>query len=329
MSDDRDDAAFDSAGLVTGEAIALEIPVTSFVLRAAGAIIDLAAEVLLAFGLFYLVAVLAGDGGLDPAATAAVAIAALVVSIVLVPVAVETATRGRSLGKLAVGARVVRDDGGSIGFRHALVRGLTGVLEIVMTAGGLAAVVGLLSSRSRRLGDVLAGTHSRLERVPAAPPLVVEVPAPLAGWAATADAARLPDALARRLAQFLRQRSGMTEPSRSQLAAALARRRPRRSSRRCRPPPPRTSCSPSRHSAGGARSARCSSSTGTSPGSRRCSRTRREASPCARRRGGLSPLGPLRTAAARGSGPSPSPGAPAAAGRARRTGRSRADRAAD
>ncbi|NRG39956.1 RDD family protein [Rathayibacter sp. VKM Ac-2835] len=222
MSDDRDDAAFDSAGLVTGEAIALEIPVTSFVLRAAGAIIDLAAEVLLAFGLFYLVAVLSGDGGLDPAAWAAVAIAALVVSIVLVPVAVETATRGRSLGKLAVGARVVRDDGGSIGFRHALVRGLTGVLEIVMTAGGLAAVVGLLSSRSRRLGDVLAGTHSRLERVPAAPPLVVEVPAPLAGWAATADAARLPDALARRLAQFLRQRSGMTEPSRSQLAAALA-----------------------------------------------------------------------------------------------------------
>jgi uncharacterized RDD family membrane protein YckC len=227
MSDDRDDArldsaGFDTAGLVTGEAIALEIPVTSFVLRAAGAIIDLVAEFLLALGLFYLVFVLAGDGGLDPAATAAVAIAALVLSIVLVPVAVETATRGRSLGKLAVGARVVRDDGGAIGFRHALVRGLTGVLEIVMTAGGLAAVVGLLSRRSRRLGDVLAGTHSQLERVPAAPPLVVEVPAPLAGWATTADVARLPDALARRLAQFLRQRSGMTEPSRSQLARSLA-----------------------------------------------------------------------------------------------------------
>ncbi|NQX04118.1 RDD family protein [Rathayibacter sp. VKM Ac-2856] len=224
MSDDsaRDDFARDDAGLITGEAIALEIPVTSFVLRAAGAIIDLAAELLLAFGLFYLVAVLAGDGGLDAAASAAVAIAALVVSIVLVPVAVETATRGRSLGKLAVGARVVRDDGGAIGFRHALIRGLTGVLEIVMTAGGLAAVVGLLSRRSRRLGDVLAGTHSQLERVPAAPALVVEVPAPLEAWAATADVARLPDALARRLAQFLRQRGGMTEPSRSQLAAALA-----------------------------------------------------------------------------------------------------------
>ncbi|WP_085475331.1 RDD family protein [Rathayibacter oskolensis] len=215
--DERDDS-----GLITGEAIALDVPVTSFVLRASGAIIDLLAEFVLAFGLLYLVAALAGEGGLDDAALAAVGIAALVVSLVLVPVAVETATRGRSLGKLAVGARIVRDDGGAIGFRHALVRGLTGVLEIVMTAGGLAAVVGLLSQRSRRLGDILAGTHSQLERVPRVAPLQVEVPAPLLGWAATADAARLPDALARRLAQFLRQRGGMTEPSRSQLAASLA-----------------------------------------------------------------------------------------------------------
>jgi uncharacterized RDD family membrane protein YckC len=215
--DDRD-----SSGLVTGEAIALDVPVTSFVLRAAGAAIDLIAELLLALALFLLVGQLAGEGGLDDAALAAVGIAALVTSIVLVPLAVETASRGRSLGKLAIGARVVRDDGGSIGFRHALVRTLTGVLEIVMTAGGLAAVVGLLSQRSRRLGDVLAGTHSQLERVPHAEPLQVEVPRPLLAWAETADVARLPDALARRLAQFLRQREGMTEPSRSQLAASLA-----------------------------------------------------------------------------------------------------------
>ncbi|WP_258066547.1 RDD family protein [Rathayibacter sp. AY2B7] len=213
---------FDDADLITGEAIALEVPVTSFVLRAVGAIIDLIAELLLALGLFLLVSSLSGDGGLDPAASAAVAIAALVIAVVIVPVTVETASRGRSLGKLTVGARVVRDDGGSIGFRHALVRGLTGVLEILMTFGGLAAVVGLLSRRSRRLGDVLAGTHSQLERVPRAEPLVVEIPEPLRGWAVTADTARLPDALARRLAQFLRQRHGMTEPSRSQLAAALA-----------------------------------------------------------------------------------------------------------
>lgn len=221
MGIDRLDEGEDDS-LITGEAIALEVPVTSFVLRACGAVIDLVAEILLALALFYLVSVLAGGDGLDPSAAAAVGIAALVTSLVLVPVAVETATRGRSLGKLAVGARVVRDDGGAISFRHALVRGMTAVLEIVMTAGGLAAVVGLLSRRSRRLGDVLAGTHSQLERVPSVVELRAEVPEPLLGWAATADVARLPDALARRLAQFLRNRTGMTEPSRSQLAASLA-----------------------------------------------------------------------------------------------------------
>lgn len=135
MDDQRTDL-FDDTDLVTGEAIALEVPVASFVLRAVGAIVDLVAELLLALGLFLLVGSLSGDGGLDPAASAAVAVAALVVSIVIVPVTVETATRGRSLGKLVVGARVVRDDGGSIGFRHALVRGLTGVIEILMTFGG-------------------------------------------------------------------------------------------------------------------------------------------------------------------------------------------------
>ena len=33
-----------------------------------------------------------------------------------IPTAVETLSQGKSLGKLAVGARIVRDDGGSIGF---------------------------------------------------------------------------------------------------------------------------------------------------------------------------------------------------------------------
>ena len=43
------------------------------------------------------------------------------------PVAMETLTRGRTLGKMALGLRVVRDDGGPITFRQALVRGLVGL----------------------------------------------------------------------------------------------------------------------------------------------------------------------------------------------------------
>ena len=83
------------------------------------------------------------------------------------PIAVETLSHGRSLGKLACGLRVVRDDGGPIRFRHALVRGAIGVVEILMTFGVVACVASLVSARGRRLGDVFAGTLVVRERVPA------------------------------------------------------------------------------------------------------------------------------------------------------------------
>ncbi len=83
------------------------------------------------------------------------------------PIAVETLSHGRSLGKMACGLRVVRDDGGPIRFRHSLVRGLIGVIEILMTFGVVACIASLVSARGRRLGDVFAGTLVVRERVPA------------------------------------------------------------------------------------------------------------------------------------------------------------------
>ncbi|NQX14174.1 RDD family protein [Microbacteriaceae bacterium VKM Ac-2855] len=217
------DAGIDDDRLVTGEAVALEVAATPFVLRAAGAAIDFLLSVALVLALIFVVQWLANGNVFDDAAVQAVSLVASVLGLVVLPITVETATRGRSLGRLAVGARIVRDDGGAISFRHALIRGLTAMLEIVMTLGGLAAVVGLVSDRSRRLGDLLAGTHSQLERVPAPRAIALEVPNGLSDWAQTADVARLPDRLARRVAQFLRQSGEMTGPSRERLAFELAR----------------------------------------------------------------------------------------------------------
>ena len=56
--------------------------------------------------------------------------------IVGYPVVFEMATRGRSLGKMALGLRVVSDDGGPERFRQALFRALSGFIEIWMFAGG-------------------------------------------------------------------------------------------------------------------------------------------------------------------------------------------------
>ena len=215
-------AAPDELGLVTGEAVALEVRSTSWVLRAAGAIIDALAELGLFLALLYGISVLGDATHADSAIGTALVILDLVVSFILAPAVLETATRGRSLGKWAVGARIVRDDGGSIGFRHAFIRALTGIVEIVFTFGSIAAVVGLLNRRAKRLGDLLAGTVSQHERVPRPPVNALGVPAPLTEWAEIADVARLPDALARRIASFLSQAPRMVPASRARLAASLA-----------------------------------------------------------------------------------------------------------
>ncbi|MDF1479187.1 RDD family protein [Leifsonia sp. H3M29-4] len=208
--------------LVTGEAVALDLRPASFVLRAAGAIIDW----LVYFGTYLVLAIvflnLAGQLGLDEAITRAITITGLVLAIVVIPTAVETLTQGKSLGKLAIGARVVRDDGGSIGFRHAFIRALTGVFEIYFTFGGMASIIALLNGRAKRLGDLVAGTYSQHERVARLVPPAFGMPLELVEWSRTADVAKLPDALARRVAQFLAQASAMTPDSRARLARELA-----------------------------------------------------------------------------------------------------------
>ena len=209
--------------IMTGEAVALDLRPASFVLRGAGAIIDA-----ITYIGFYLLVVLfvlpalANTLGLDDAILTALGVAGLVIAIVVAPITVELLSHGRSLGKLAIGARIVRDDGGAIGFRQAFIRALTGVVEIYATLGGFAVVVSLLNSRSKRLGDLLAGTYSQYERVSMTDKPVYGVPAQLEEWALTADVARMPDRLARRISQFLAQASRLTPQTRQRVSHELA-----------------------------------------------------------------------------------------------------------
>ena len=209
--------------LITGEAVALDLRPTSFVLRAAGAAIDMLAYYLLYFAIILTVLSPLGSSFIDDAMLRAIAIIALVFCIVVVPMAVELLTHGRSLGKLAVGARVVREDGGAIGFRHAFIRALTGAVEVFITFGGIASLVGLLNGKAKRLGDFLAGTYSQHERISRIDPPVYGVPVELIEWSKTADVARMPSGLSRRIAQFLRQAGGHSAGSRVRIAEDLAR----------------------------------------------------------------------------------------------------------
>jgi hypothetical protein len=164
---------------------------------------------------------LGGIGVLDEATDRIATVSALVVSFLVLPLTMEVALKGRSLGKLAVGGRIVRLDGGATGFRHAFIRALLGVLEIYLTFGGIAVLTGAFTARSQRLGDLVAGTYSQRVRTP---PLVTSTPVlppALAGWAQVADVARLPDRLARRISQFLTSAPRMLPSARDRVARDL------------------------------------------------------------------------------------------------------------
>ncbi len=136
---------------------------------------------------------------------------------------------GQSPGKRLVHLRVIRTDGGPISLTESVVRNLVRIVDMMPSAYGIGVISMFISSQSRRLGDLAAGT------------LVVHDhrPATLEGLAALAAApaqpalmgADLPPELpVERLStgelqvveEFLRRRDGLF--NRPQLAELLARR---------------------------------------------------------------------------------------------------------
>ncbi len=221
LADWVDDDAGDDA-LLTGEAVELSLHPLPFGLRAAGALIDVVAMTILYVATIIGLFTLADSLGAEDAWFAVIGIGALVLAYVIAPMVVETVARGRSLGKLAVGGRIVRDDGGAISLRHALVRSLVGVVELRMTLGGLAALVGIFHPRSKRLGDVLAGTYCQNERISGRTAPIFGAPDALRGWMPVADVARMPDHLARRIGQFLAGARELESGRRDVIARSLA-----------------------------------------------------------------------------------------------------------
>jgi uncharacterized RDD family membrane protein YckC len=180
--------------LVTGEAVALELRPARLPSRALAVMLDLVVAVLVYIGV--TMALTAATSSMDDAARLAVSVACFLLVLVGVPIAVETLSHGRSLGKLAFGLRVVRDDGGPIRFRHALVRGAIGVVEILLTFGVVACIASFVSTRGRRLGDVFAGTLVVRERIPAGRTGFLPPPPPwLAGRFEDLDLSAVPDGL--------------------------------------------------------------------------------------------------------------------------------------
>ncbi|MER5571937.1 MULTISPECIES: RDD family protein [Streptomyces] len=207
--------------LVTGDAVVLGLRPARVPSRALAFALDL--FVYLTGYLLISVGLLVATASLDEAAAAAVTVASFVLVLVGVPIAVETLSHGKSLGKLACGLRVVREDGGPIRFRHALVRGAMGVVELLATFGSVACIASLVSERGRRLGDVFAGTLVIRERVPGARVMPVPAPPPwLAGRFAGLDLSAVPDGLWLAVRQYLTRMNQLDPAIGAAMAAKLA-----------------------------------------------------------------------------------------------------------
>lgn len=211
---------FDTQRFVTGEAVEIDLPAASLPLRMASGLIDL---LVAAVGVTLLVLVLPIDlFAADEALGQAFVIVVLALVMAGVPVTLETLLHGRTVGKLVMGLRTVRDDTGPIGLRHAVIRALAGTVELWATFGGLALLVASTNEKARRIGDLLAGTYVVRDRVGLS---LGEPPAPspaLAGWARGADIGVLPDALVVAARQFLLRAPHLTPPARASTGGGLA-----------------------------------------------------------------------------------------------------------
>ena len=206
--------------VVTGDAVVLDVQIAQLPVRALSAIIDITVVFIAYIDRRGAVGGHAARSS-TPALSAAVLIIFTVLAFVGYPLVFETATRGRSLGKMALGLRVVSDDGGPERFRQALFRALAGVIEIWMFAGGPAVICSLVSPKGKRIGDVFAGTLVISERAPRLSP-PPPMPPQLAWWASSLQLSGLRPEQAELARQFLSRAPQLDPRCRDQMAYRIA-----------------------------------------------------------------------------------------------------------
>ncbi len=208
---------------MTGEAVELSVSPAALAARALSCLIDYIAYSLVNIGLlvamFWLLLKTSDLNGLLLGSVMTVMTIAV---FVVLPMLIEVLTHGRSLGKLALGLRIVRDDGGAVRLRHSFVRALLWPFEILSTGGGIAALSGLVSPQAKRLGDYMAGTVAVSERSAPPPPVRTHVAPQLQDWLARTDVSPLPAGLHRRIVTFLAMAPQLGSESRWQRAIELA-----------------------------------------------------------------------------------------------------------
>jgi uncharacterized RDD family membrane protein YckC len=137
---------------VTPEAVVLERGIAGLGSRFIGALVDAAVQS------GFLIVVSAAGAGLGFDGQLILFLVAYFLVVFGYPTILETATRGRTVGKMVARTRVVRTDGSPVTFAPVLVRNLVRIIDVLPALYAVGALTILITRRQQRLGDLAAGT---------------------------------------------------------------------------------------------------------------------------------------------------------------------------
>src|SRR6266542_2540337 len=224
--------------MVTPEAVALEFQTANVGSRILAFLIDM-----LVVGAGIVVGVTAVALALNASGAVLPDWLVIAMFLVLIPgwwfgyfTAFETLWRGWTLGKAALGLRVVTREGAPVRFRHAAIRTLLGTVDFGLGSGFFAVVFVLFSRDNQRLGDLVAGTLVLRERSAATQlaPMSFDPPPGLESYTATLDVTGMATEEYQAVRSFLLRAQQLAPASRASLAVQLATSL----AARLRPPPP-------------------------------------------------------------------------------------------
>ena len=213
--------------VVTPEAVPLELETANIGSRGLAVMIDWLIQGTTLFALLVGLTTLVGATNAHVGVGIAAASFFLLTFIALwgYPTVMETLWRGRTIGKAALGLRVITVEGAPVRFRHAAIRATLGLVDFILTSGAGAIISVLLTRRSQRLGDLVAGTVVLRERTGLRAPVAVEFPVPpgLEAYAQTLDVARMTADDYRAARTFLLRATSLAPAVRYDLALRIAK----------------------------------------------------------------------------------------------------------
>ncbi len=214
------------AGIVTPEAVVLDLETAGFASRAAAAAIDLAIQLMILFVVLLVLGVALASSVSESTGNTVIAFVTFGV-LFGYPIVFETWWRGRTPGKAALRLRAVTVDGAPIHLRESTLRAMGGIVDRFLPPGGITGVLFVIGSpRHQRIGDLLAGTiviRDPRQYVPA-PALWYSAPWGLEEYAEAIDPSAITSEQYTVLRSFLTRVDTLAPAARSTIATDLADR---------------------------------------------------------------------------------------------------------